>query len=170
MATIAPWKSHVNVNLLDHPVVAEALAPSTVEQLCRQVGHRWRRSFCSPRTMLVTFLLQVLDRAKTLRAAVALLLAQLAGRGVRDLPCCDPTAYCQARMRLPLEVVTGLLRQVADQTRHLVTSCTWWLGRRVWMVDGSSATCRIRPSYKTLFPRAPTWWARRSPCTFWPTT
>lgn len=29
MATIAPWKCRVNANLLDHPVVSEALAPST---------------------------------------------------------------------------------------------------------------------------------------------
>ena len=29
MATIAPWKCDVNANLLDHPVVSAALAPST---------------------------------------------------------------------------------------------------------------------------------------------
>jgi hypothetical protein len=92
MATIAPWRRHVNRNLLEKPVVAEALCESAIEQHCRAVGHHWRASFWSPATTVVAFLLQVLDGAKTLRSAVAFLLTQLAARGEEDLPSADPTA------------------------------------------------------------------------------
>ena len=101
MANIAHWRRHVNVNLLNDPAVSEVLSPSAIESHRRAVGHRWRESFWSPSTTLITFLLQVLDGAKTLRSAVALLLTQRAAGGQSDLPSADPTAFCQARKRLP---------------------------------------------------------------------
>ncbi len=109
MANITPWNRHVNRNLIDHPEVAGALSTELVEGFARQAGYGWRRSFWSPATTVVTFLLQVLDGAQTLRAAVAVLLTHLAMRGDGALPSCDPSAYCQARRRLPFEVLTRLL-------------------------------------------------------------
>ena len=81
MATIARWRHHVNAALLNDPAVAQALAPVRIEKTARQVGHRWRESFWSPATTVMTFLLQVLSAEKSLRAAVAALLVQLTARG-----------------------------------------------------------------------------------------
>ena len=153
MATIARWKRHVNVHLLNHPSVSRVLSPRSIDQLCRDQGHRWRASFWSPRTTLIAFLLQVLDGAKTLRSAVALLLVQLADGDAGELPSPDPSAYCQARRRLPGSVIGALLRRVTDQIREAVTDCSGWLGRQVWIVDGSSASMPDTPELQRAFPQ-----------------
>jgi hypothetical protein len=153
MATIAPWRRHVNRNLLEKPVVAEALCESAIEQHCRAVGHHWRASFWSPATTVVAFLLQVLDGAKTLRSAVAFLLTQLAARGEEDLPSADPTAYCQARIRLPEALLPRMLSHLSARMRELVRPGNDWLGHRVWMVDGSSVSMPDTPALQQAFPQ-----------------
>jgi len=153
MVSLTNWERHANTSLLTHSTVAKALAPASIVRNCRAVGHHWRDSFWSPANTLLTFLLQVLDGAKTLRAAVALLLVQLAGRGQADLPSPDPSAYCQARRRLPLPVLTRLLRQLVRQMRPLVTDRTGWLGRRVWVLDGSSVSMPDTPELQKAFPQ-----------------
>ncbi len=153
MASITRWKRHVNVGLLENPSVQLALSDKAVDRCCRDEGHEWRSSFWSPGVTVITFLLQVLDGAKTLRSAVAVLLAQMAARGETDLPSCDPAAYCQARKRLPMAALKRLLRQVADGMRDLVTKDTGWLGRRVWVLDGSSAGMPDTPQLQKAFPQ-----------------
>jgi hypothetical protein len=153
MANITPWNRHVNRNLIDHPEVAGALSAEAIEDFARQAGHDWRQSIWSPATTVLTFLLQVLDGAKTLRAAVAVLLTHLAARGQPALPSCDPSAYCQARRRLPFEVLTRLLGGVAERMGDLVTAASGWRGRRVWMVDGSSVSMPDTPELQEAFPQ-----------------
>jgi hypothetical protein len=75
--------------------------------------------------------------------------------GQTDLPSCDPSAYCQARRRLPMEVVAALMRQVADGMRDLISSTQSWLGHRVWVVDGSSVSMPDTPALQKAFPQPP---------------
>ncbi len=153
MASIAHWKRQLKTHLLNDPVVAEALAPQHIEQHCRDAGHRWRDSFWSPSVTIITFLLQVLDPSKTLRAAVAGLLTQLAATGHPDLPSPDPTAYCQSRRRLPGQALSRLLAMLAERMRNLAGETTLWLGRRVWIFDGSSASMPDEPELQDAFPQ-----------------
>jgi hypothetical protein len=155
MATITHWKRHVKRNLLSDSTIGEQFSGAVIKQLCQQAGHRWRESFWCPATTLVTFLLQVLNGAKTLRAAVALLLTQLAARDQSGLASADPSAYCQARIRLPHEVVTGMLGHVAGRMQSLVSQTNAWLGRRVWVVDGSSVSMPDTPRLQQAFPQPP---------------
>ncbi len=155
MATIARWKSHVKSELLEDPTVSSALSKEVVEEHCKAFGHQWRDSFWSPDMTIVTFLLQVLSGAKTLRSGVATMLTQLAERGAACLPSCDPSAYCQARQRLPLAVLESILRSAADAMRSLVTTESGWLGRRVWVFDGSSASMPDTPELQKAFPQPP---------------
>jgi hypothetical protein len=163
MASFAAYRRLINRNLLADPVVAEALAPQRIEQHCRDAGHRWRDSFWSPSITLYTFLLQVLDPNKTLRGAVANLLTQLAARhrpppasasqadAARALPSPDPSAYCQARQRLPGEALTRLLHLLAERSRAQASAAAGWLGRRVWVTDGSSASMPDTPELQEAF-------------------
>ena len=155
MATLAPWKGFVKENLLRLPTVRDTLSPGLIETCCRQAGYHWRTSFWSPSTTMLTFLLQVLDGAKTLRAAVATLLTQLAAQGETQLPSPDPTAYCQARRRLPMPLILRLLLHLTRRMRTLVTPATGWQGRRVWVVDGSSASMPDTPELQQAFPQPP---------------
>ena len=155
MATLAPWKGYVKENLLRHPTIRDALSSDRIEGYCRRAGHMWRMSFWCPSTTILTFLLQVLDGAKTLRAAVATLLTQLAAEGVSELPSADPTAYGQARLRLPIQVILQLVLHLTTRLRAMVNSATAWQGHRVWIVDGSSASMPDTPELQEAFPQPP---------------
>jgi len=153
MASIAHWKRRLDSHLLNDPVVADALAQPNIEQRCREAGHLWRNSFWSPSVTVMTFLLQVLDPSKTLRAAVASLLTRLAALGQTDLPSADPTAYCQSRQRLPGQVLTRLLVTLAKRMRNLAGESSLWLGHRVWILDGSSVSMPDEPELQAAFPQ-----------------
>jgi len=74
MASIRHCRRQVNSELLTNPIIRKALSKAAIEGHCHRIGYRWRRLFWSPSVTLVTFLLQVLDGARTLRSAVVLLL------------------------------------------------------------------------------------------------
>ncbi len=112
MANFAYRKRHVNQHLLADPILATAVSEESVNIHCRAVAHCWRQSFWSPSVTLLTFILQVLSAEKTLRAAVAGVLARLAAGGHHDLPSEDPAAYCQARQRLPGQAVAGIAERI----------------------------------------------------------
>ena len=129
MGNLSRWRQDVKSGLLENGVVSKVVSGSVVEGFCREAKHTWRDSFWDPTTTVITFLLQVVDGAKTLRAGVAVLLAHLALKGESDLPSPDPTAYCQARIRLPLQIVERLLGHVAEEMRSLVTNASGWHGK-----------------------------------------
>ena len=153
MAHLTHWKRYLKGHVLADPTVAEALSPDVIEPCCREASHRWRRSFWSPTMTVIAFLLQVLSAEKTLRAAVAALLAQLTAKGETDLPSPDASAYCQARIRLPGPAITGMAQRVAERMRALVHSSDAWLGHRVWVVDGSSVSMPDTPELQEAFPQ-----------------
>jgi hypothetical protein len=153
MANLTLWRRRVKDDLFGNPIVARSLRSSLIEAHCRQAGHRWRDSFWSPPTTVLAFLLQVLDGAKTLRAAVALMLTQWAARGETDLPSGDPSAFCQARQRLPLAVVKGLLGSVSDILDRRVPRDRRLWQHRVKVFDGSTASMPDTPDLQTDFPQ-----------------
>jgi len=133
-------------------VIRQILDVQHIEEHCRAAEHEWRSSFWSPPVTLLTFLLQVLSAEKTLRAAVASLLTQLAGQKVDHLPSPDPTAYCQARRRLPLGVVERLNEELADRMLAEVGEDHRWHGHRVKKVDGTTVSMPILLNYRRSFP------------------
>ena len=153
MADLKRWKRNLKETLLVHSLLATTLSPEAIEAACRRFGHAWRETFWNPTTTLLTFLLQVLSAEKTLRAAVADLLAQLAALGRQGLPSGDPTAYCQARQRLPIEVPIAMLGHVVEQIKPLPGAVHTWLGRRVWLVDGTTVSMPDEPELQAAFPQ-----------------
>jgi len=155
MAHLTHWKRHLKTSLLGNAIVSRALSTPVIEAACGALGYAWRESFWNPTTTVLTFLLQVLSAEKTLRAAVGDLLTQLVGLGREDLPSADPTAYCQARQRLPGEVPVGLLGSIVEQMKALPGSTRTWLGRRVWIGDGTTVSMPDEPELQEAFPQPP---------------
>ena len=153
MGSLAHWRQSVKDAIITNDAVRGLVCESHIHECCREVGHCWRASFWDPGTTLVAFLLQVLDGSKTLRAAVAVLLTHWAARGHMDLPSADPAAYCQARQRLPVEVLERLLSHVAEGVGHLVSNTSRWLGHRVWVVDGSNVSMPDTADLQAAFPQ-----------------
>jgi hypothetical protein len=100
-----------------------------VEQLCASCGHRWRDRLLTPLVTLRLFLLQILHG----NASIAH-LRQLSGLAF------SPSSYCEARRRLPLAVVLGLVGALARWAQRHVPGEGRLLGPRVLIVDGSSFT------------------------------
>lgn len=98
-----------------------------VERICVEVGHRWRERCLSPWLTLGAFLLQILH-GNTACAH----LPHLTGQRF------SASAYCQARQRLPLAVLTRLVSHFVASFRKATTEVGRWQGHRVWVVDGSS--------------------------------
>jgi hypothetical protein len=176
MASIAQGLGVLKQEVLRGPgVLSERLSQAEVEATCKAVGHVWRDRRWGPFRTLWTFLLQVLHAGSSCRSAVAMMLGELAaekpagqarcqrrcGGGRSDsggkplagrkLPSGDPTAYCQARKRLPLSVLVDGLQRIGQQLEQQVDKAHRWLGRRVWLVDGTTCSMPDTPDLQRAF-------------------
>ncbi len=144
------------------------LSASTIEAVSRSVGYRGRRCFWTPAVTAMTFLRQILCGNCSCRQAVSMTVSQSAAGdaglgGAREgWVSGDPSAYAQARSRLPLvwfaalhrSVVDGLLRRVAPtRGRDRAAPAPRWCGRRVFLVDGSTVSMSDAPALQAAFPQ-----------------
>ncbi len=122
-----------------------------IDAACRAGPRAWRDRFWTPLQTFWTFLWQVLHVDSSCRQAVAAVLAQQAGVGRRSLPSDDPSAYCQARRRIPLQAIQGAVRHVGQRLRDEVGAAVNWCGRRVWLVDGTTCSMPDTPDLQAAF-------------------
>src|SRR5689334_23369614 len=124
-----------------------ALDRSVVEGVCAEFGHAWRDRELDPATTVALFAQQILHGNVACSEVRHLAAATAAGKTF------TPGAYCQARARLPLGVVQGLLTRVCDAalvaTRH--PSHLWLARHRVFHVDGSSFSMPDTPELTRAF-------------------
>jgi len=118
----------------------EFLSAETILNAVVAEHYCWRERIWTPMQTLWTFLVQVLNPDCSCRAAVAQVLAEQAAQGESTEVSTDPTAYCQARRRLPLKLFKTAFRTIDESLRAKVGTDYLWHGRRVWVVDGSSCS------------------------------
>src|SRR5436190_453258 len=107
---------------------------------CRQAGHCWRERQLGPVQTIHLFIQQVLNFNTAMTA-----LRHLSKTAVK------PSAYCRARMRLPLEVLQALLLQSSAAMRQTAMDTAHWCGLRVHLVDGSSTIAPDTPESQKAF-------------------
>ena len=129
----------------------QVLASELIAAACTAVGHGWRRCFWTPTRTLWTFLIQVLHPDCSCRAAVAMALAEQAAAGNDPARSADPSAYSQARGRLPTDVLRQCLHAVGQTVRDAVGDSYLWFNRRVWLVDGTRCSMPDTPSLQRAF-------------------
>ena len=118
-------------------------------------GVTFNERIYTPLVTLCVFLSQVLDPDHSCRAAVARLIVWLAINGRK--PCAPETgSYCEARQRLPLGVVVRLVRQTAREIDGRAPDAWLWKGRRVALVDGTTASMPDTPENQEAFPQSKT--------------
>jgi hypothetical protein len=117
-----------------------------VNQHFARAGHCWRERVLDPATTLMLFILQVLHGNTSITH-----LRHLSGVRVA------PSSYCMARKRLGLEALAGLIECVCcDGIKHIqnaVAGPAAWLGRRVVLADGTSATAPDTPELQDRWPQ-----------------
>lgn len=99
----------------------ELLPDSAIEQVMDELKIKYRRRLFDPIVTLWAFLSQVLDVDKSCHSAVSRVIAYLGGEGV-EIPSTDTSAYCQARARLPEQLLEKLFGQVAQGIEEKVTT------------------------------------------------
>jgi hypothetical protein len=139
----ADTDSYAFFNLLTGPQLLdgiEALLPDHRERLF------------PPTETLSMFLAQVLSADGSCRQAVNdAALKRLVG----GLPICSTStsAYCQARSRLPMEVISTLACQVGGIVAEAPPSWWHWQGRRVRLVDGATVVLADTEENQAAYPQ-----------------
>jgi len=133
MVTILPALRQVREDLV------ALLDRKTVEQLCRELEYLWRDRQLDPYTTLHLFILQVLNRNTAMTH-----LPHLAGERF------TASAYCQARQRLPVELIQRLVDSFIRGIERS-DAATRWHGHRVMLVDGSGFSMPDTAELQTHF-------------------
>jgi hypothetical protein len=122
--------------------VTDAVPDALIERLCRDLGHCWRDRDLGPVVTTHLFLQQILHG----NTAVAH-VRRLSGLDFTD------SAYCQARTRLPLELLQRLQQAVtADLHADDPTRPDYlWHGHRTFLLDGSSFSMPDSDELRTHF-------------------
>lgn len=115
------------------------VSDESIRRACRAAGHEWRERQFGPVETVHLFVLQVIHFNTAIRH-----LRHLAGHAV------NAAAYCEARMRLPLDVLRALLRDTAA-AGAAASSSSRWCGLRVLLVDGSSTIAPDTPASDRAF-------------------
>jgi Transposase DDE domain len=112
-----------------------------IEKICDDLNHDWRDGKLDPATTLALFVQQVLH-GNTPCSEVR----HIAGRSF------TASAYCQARIRLPLALCQTMARRVCDAALPLTrNACHLFHGHRVFHVDGSNFSMPDTPELVRAF-------------------
>jgi hypothetical protein len=138
-------------------VKAQALCrlPLDVDQLARDVGHRWRDRKLTPATTVWLFMLQVVNGNVAISAL----------RHVGNMAA-SASSYCAARARLPLTLFAQLFDAVAQQQQQQQQqqqTATLLNGRRVVLGDVTTFSTPDTPQLRDHFGYPP---GQRDGCGF----
>ena len=118
----------------------EQISPACIRQACLDAKLKWIESTLNPVVCIQLFLLQVLHGNTACTH-----LPRLANM------CFTGAAYCRERMRIKLEVFEQLLSACVSCASSQTHDTGLWLGRRVFMLDGSSFSMSDTPELQAEF-------------------
>ena len=135
--------SHVATKLECDPeqsLIFERFLPAIeVREVCEQFGHHFRDRIYTPVITLWMFLGQTLSPDHSCRDAVHRLNAWRVSRR-QEKADSNTTAYCQARQRLPEEVVLELAKRSGKKCQQHAADRWRWKGHDVKVADGFTLT------------------------------
>jgi len=158
MTSITSFARRLKNQMQSTALAVELVNPADVEIACAAAGHRWRQCFWTPLVTVLTFLRQVLQGNCSCRQAVALTLTALSGTADAaaeegDEMSGEPSAYSQARQKLPEAVLETVNRRLVERIQQPAAAARRWCGREVVIVDGSSVSAPDTPELQKAFPQ-----------------
>lgn len=130
----------------------ELLPETAIKQVISELKIKYKKRLFDPLITLWAFLSQVLDTDKTCHNAVSKIIAHLAQEEV-EVPSTDTSAYCQARARLPEELLEKLFNFSAQSLEEKVTTEYLWCGRNIKVIDGSTVSMPDTVENQKEYPR-----------------
>ena len=132
----------------------DLLTAERIQAALERAGVKFRDRIFSPMVTLWAFLSQLMSgKDSSCREAVSRVLADRVARGLKACST-ETTSYCEARQRLPLEVISGLAREMGQELHRQAPSGWLWKGRRVVIVDGSTATMEDTDENQKEYPQS----------------
>lgn len=107
--------------------LVQVLDPEQITEVCREVAYRFRKRVLDPTTTIHLFVTQILHG----NFAVAR-LEEFTDKQFTE------AAYCNARGRLPLQVLQTLLERVGSALQPLLNAAGRWRKHRTFHIDGSA--------------------------------
>ncbi len=134
---------------------ADILTEASIKDVLNEQGVKFRDRVFSPVTTIWGFLGQVLSEDHSCRDAVSRIIAHRATNGITV---CSPNtaSYCNARSRIHTSVLRTLARRTAEELQTCVADQWKWIGRSVFIVDGSSVSMPDTPKNQQMYPQPPT--------------
>src|SRR5436853_4098114 len=120
--------------------LAQVLDSEQITEVCSEVGYRVRKRVLDPVTTIHLFVTQILNG----NFAVARLL-DFTDKDFSE------AAYCNARARLPLQVLQSLLQRVGRALRPVADASARWHGHRTFNIDGSAFSMPDTPELQKHF-------------------
>jgi Transposase DDE domain len=132
---------------------SQLLDATTVKTALADDGISFRERIYTPWATLWIFLSQVLDPNQCCLQAVLRFLAYRLAEGM-DACSSETGAYCQARQRLPENVLKQLARTTGQQTHQREMPAAWrWKGRPVKVADGTTLSMPDTPANQQAYPQ-----------------
>jgi Transposase DDE domain len=134
---------------------ADVLTQASIRAALDEHQVEYRDRVFGPVTTIWGFLSQVLSDDHSCRDAVSRVLAH---RSAGGLGACSPNtaSYCNARSRLPTDVLRTLARRTAHELQAGVADGWKWNGRNVFVADGSHVSMPDTPQNQASYPQPPT--------------
>jgi hypothetical protein len=131
---------------------AESLSEANILDPLNEHGVQFRDRLFSPVTTIWGFLSQVLSEDHSCRDTVSRIIAHRASAG---LQVCSPNtaSYCNARARLPTDVLRSLAKRTAQQLQEGLPEAWKWNGRSVFVADGSHVSMPDTPHNQAAYPQ-----------------
>ena len=134
---------------------ADILTEANILDVLNEHRVRFRDRVFNPVTTIWGFLSQVLSEDHSCRDAVSRIIAHRAANG---LPICSPNtgSYCTARSRLPTSVLRTLATRTAEELQKSSADEWKWIGRNVFIVDGSHVSMPDTDANQAVYPQPST--------------
>ena len=134
---------------------ADVLTEANILDVLNDHGVKYRDRVFNPATTIWGFLSQVLSDDHSCRNALSRIIAHRAAQGIKT---CSPNtaSYCNARIRLPTDVLRTLTRRTAQELQTSVPDEWKWHGRSVFIVDGSHVSMPDTAKNQATYPQTPT--------------
>lgn len=115
-------------------------------------GLTYRDRIFTPDLTVFGFLSQVIGADRSCQSAVAQVIAHLASQG-KDTPSANTSAYCQARSRLPEELLSSLAKESAEEMEKEARPEWLWRNRPVKIPDGTTISMPDTPENQAIYPQ-----------------
>lgn len=133
---------------------ADILTETSIQEVLDEHDVTFRDRVFSPVTTIWGFLSQVLSEDHSCRDTVSRIIAHRAACGITA---CSPNtaSYCNARSRIPISVLSTLAKRTAEELHASVDDRWKWIGRSVFILDGSSVSMPDTPENQAMYPQPP---------------